>query len=148
MYQFWVIQLLHLFLANFGIFAFVYIKSKKCYQSSAEGLLGYSAAIFAITSHNIYSNTLHSWIPRNIMGGIRKKISWHPELSQLLLLSLFLTKQFSVYWTVRQPARLSQFSVDLTNEKCKQKGENEKMVDWKVPRYRLFAAQLNRCAKC
>ena len=88
MYQFWVIQLLHLFLANFGIFAFVYIKSKKCYQSSAEGLLGYSAAIFAITSHNIYSNTLHSWIPRNIMGGIRKKISWHPELSQLLLLSL------------------------------------------------------------
>ena len=89
MYQFWVIQLLHLFLANFGIFAFVYIKSKKCYQSSAEGLLGYSAAIFAITSHNIYSNTLHSWIPRNIMGGIRKKISWHPELSQLLYYYLY-----------------------------------------------------------
>ena len=39
-------------------------------------------------------------------------------------------------------------SVNLTNEKCKQKGENEKMVDWKVPRYTLFAAQLNRCAKC
>ena len=89
MYQFWVIQLLLLFLANFGIFAFVYIKSKKCYQSSAEGLLGYSAAIFAITSHNIYSNTLHSWIPRNIMGGIRKKISWHPELSQLLYYYLY-----------------------------------------------------------
>ena len=88
MYQFWVIQLLHLFLANFGIFAFVYIKSKKCYQSSAEGLLGYSVAIFAITSHNVYNNTLHSWIPRNIMGGIRKQISWRLELSQLLLLSL------------------------------------------------------------
>ena len=88
MYQFWVIQLLHLIVANFGIFAFVYIKSKKCYQSSADGLLSYSVAIFAITSHNVYNNTLHSWIPRNIMGGIRKKISWHPELSQLLLLSL------------------------------------------------------------
>ena len=85
MYQFWVIQLLHLFLANFGIFAFVYIKSKKCYQSSAEGLQGYSVAEFAITSHNIYNNTLHSyWIPKNIMGGIRKKISWHTELSHLI----------------------------------------------------------------
>ena len=83
MYQFWVIQLLLLFLANFGIFAFVYIKSKKCYQSSAEGLQGYSVAEFAITSHNIYNNTLHSCTPRNIMGCICKKISWHPELSQL-----------------------------------------------------------------
>ena len=46
MYQFWVIQLLHLFLANFGIFAFIYIKSKKDYQSSAEALLGYSVAEF------------------------------------------------------------------------------------------------------
>ena len=29
--------------------------------------------IFAITYRNMYNNTLHSWIPRNIMGGICKK---------------------------------------------------------------------------
>ena len=40
-----------------------------------NGFFGQFIAIFAITSHNIYNNTLHSWTPRNIMGGIRKKIS-------------------------------------------------------------------------
>ena len=38
----------------------------------------------------MYIITLYTpgYLDRNIMGGIRKKISWHPELSQLLLLSL------------------------------------------------------------
>ena len=107
MYQFWVIQLLHLFLANFGIFAFVYIKSKKCYQSSAEGLQGYSVAEFAITSHNIYNNTLHSCTPRNIMEGIRKKSADILSFRHSFTLSIFSpikTKPkfpfwFIVWWT-------------------------------------------------
>jgi hypothetical protein len=40
-----------------------------------NGFFGQFIAIFAITSHNIYNNTLHSWTPRNIMGGICKKTS-------------------------------------------------------------------------
>ena len=57
-----------------------------------------------VTSHNIYNNTLYSWIPRNIIGGIRKKISWHTELSHLIHYYLYcwyikLRIVLNTFWT-------------------------------------------------